>query len=512
MLDITKLSTQTENAEDARSGNYIINLVEDFEKLSTGSHTFYVDTSNYMPGHHLIGINSRMPFHSVGKRIVPSNKIFKIGMFIPSTGFGHIDDFGRFGLSWALQDPQVEFLIGVLDHWEEMGKPTIVIDFFDESPNLRECVIQLYDLFRLYGVHVKHLKLVGHNFEGQPYINALAKELGELPIEYIVEWDMHGHLNTEEVERFNNPDYDRGKPLQYVDKNDWDTIRPNSVTFLNRRPDAARTTLAWLLYKEDYARYDTVTSMYPPLLYHMKGVQDPSQNPKNWITKGFIEGELYKHGFECYIDVTDEDVDDFKEKFRVGESLEDDFDYIGGAESKYIPYNNSSYVWLACETTALMRDNTFNTFITEKTLKPMYTGQALVVFGSPFFISKVKHLGFHTLAEEFEIDESYDSMANPVERATAISKEIKKLLVTPPEELHRRWLLAKDKIIENQIRILSMMSQMTDNFFHHKNQYVFDKMMKDPEHYNADELLKFRTRDVLELYKNFSNINFLNDN
>lgn len=502
-IDITKLRTKTDNGEGTTERIHILNLVKDFDKISCGTESFYVDTSKYMAGHHLIGIYSRMPFHSVRNSPIPSRTVLKIGMFIPATGFGDVDDHGRFVLTWALRDPQIEFLISVLDHWEELGKPVIVIDFFDESPNIREAVVQLYSLFRLYTIHVKYLKITGHNFEGQHHVNAIAKEMGELPFEYIVEWDMHGHLNTGAIENYNNPIYYKGRTFQYEDKNDWDTIRPNSVTFLNRRPDPARTTLAWLLYKEDYSRYNTVTSMYPPLRFHMAGTQDPQNNPKIWVTKGFIEGELYKYGFP-YEDVTDEDVEDFKKKFRVGESLDDDFDFIGALESQHIPYDNSSYVWLTCETTALMKDNSYNTFITEKTLKPMYTGQALIVFGSAFFVSKVKHLGFHTLAEEFEIDESYDSMIDPVQRATAISKEVKKIITTPPEELHRRWLLAKDKIIENQKRVLSMISHHVENFFQNKNRYVYDKMMSPVENYNVDELLNVRTRSILELYKDFS--------
>ena len=66
-------------------------------------------------------------------------------------------------------------------------------------------------------------------------------------------------------------------------------------------------------------------------------------------------------------------------------------------------------------------------FITEKVLKLFNNGQGLILFSQPGFLQKVKQLGYHTLGEEFGINEDYDDVEDNEERMKRVLAETVKI-------------------------------------------------------------------------------------
>lgn len=64
-------------------------------------------------------------------------------------------------------------------------------------------------------------------------------------------------------------------------------------------------------------------------------------------------------------------------------------------------------------------------FTSEKIWKPMVAGQIFVVMASPYYLDGLRELGFRTF--DPYIDESYDHIVNPIERAIAVANAIGKI-------------------------------------------------------------------------------------
>ena len=476
----------------------------------TAYDTYHLDPNgDFMEGvsgHPLIGFFANMPFSKLVGTSAYKNHLAKVGFFLPTSGYGDFDDRGAYVTNWKLREVQIDFLLEFYDHWDEMHQPVLIIDFFDESPELHDIIRQVCHILQMYQIPRNKFYLTGHMINGQQYCNSITDELGESPITYIPCWDMIGHMDTDTINTYHDWDKHAGSSvLSFRDTNDWDTIRPGTVTFLNRRPDPARTLLAWALYKNEYWRHQTVTSFYPPLQYFNIGTAPPDHSPNFWMTPQYLKNLFQAEGCYEWIDAEDGDlseetVADFRTKMRAGLSLEDDHSFIGGPESTYIPHTNTTYIWLTCETNALFTgvEDRSNFFITEKSLKPMYLGLATIIFAFPGYLSKLKKLGWHTLAEEFGIDESYDSIQNAQHRAEAIALQIKRLQSKTPEQLHKCHLAAKPKILENQQRMAAMLSHWSNNYYVRLNSWVIqttDKLIDDPN-YRIDE-------DIYEIFKNF---------
>lgn len=65
------------------------------------------------------------------------------------------------------------------------------------------------------------------------------------------------------------------------------------------------------------------------------------------------------------------------------------------------------------------------TFASEKVWKPMLLGQIFIVMAAPLYLASLRKLGFKTFHPY--IDEEYDLMMDPVERAVGIAKTIRKI-------------------------------------------------------------------------------------
>lgn len=101
------------------------------------------------------------------------------------------------------------------------------------------------------------------------------------------------------------------------------------------------------------------------------------------------------------------------------------------------------------------------TFASEKVWKPMMIGQIFIVMAAPLYLQSLRDLGFKTFGPF--IDEEYDVMMDPVERAFGVARSIKKVIALTDTEFrallkqcapivqHNRTLLHNKDLMEQLI-------------------------------------------------------------
>lgn len=435
-----------------------------------------------------------------------ANPSLVFNFFIPTSGWNEIDKFGRFSANWRLREQQIDFLLSYFEHWDTLKNYNLVIGFCDESPELNEIIEQIYDCMNLYNIPKNKVMIMGHNFLGQKTINKFCKERKELPIKYIVRWHMTGHMDYKKIER-NARHFKPGNSFEFVDNNLWQYKRQFPISFLNRRPTMSRTALLWGLYANGiYAKDIPTISAFPPLKFFKEG-----NTTKDWADQvvhiEYLGHVLQKFQPNLLNTLNPTSMDDFKDKMRVGKTIKGDYEYIGDMESQNVPFENDFYVWLTCETVGDMDQP--NLFFTEKVLKPMNNGQALIVFSQPNFVQRIKKLGYHTLGEEFGIDESYDDIEDNQERMKRVIANVVRICNLDPQELYERWVSAKGKVIENQKRIHLSLTNIRHNYTENLVKHFTNEVHKP---YDADEIFNFSVNKELENYKNFTNFDVFSNN
>jgi len=91
------------------------------------------------------------------------------------------------------------------------------------------------------------------------------------------------------------------------------------------------------------------------------------------------------------------------------------------------------------------------TFITEKTIRPMFNRHPFVVWGNPYILKTLRSYGFKTF--DWLIDESYDECESANDRFNMILKQIEKLNSLPIEKLHKLYYDNID-IMEHNYQLL----------------------------------------------------------
>jgi hypothetical protein len=85
--------------------------------------------------------------------------------------------------------------------------------------------------------------------------------------------------------------------------------------------------------------------------------------------------------------------------------------------------------------------------VTEKILKPLLSKRMFIVVGAPNLLEWLHHKGFKTFTPF--IDESYDSIVDPVERITAITTEIDRLCGMNINDIKKAVILHSDILEHN---------------------------------------------------------------
>jgi|TARA_B110000908_G_scaffold154605_1_gene192071 hypothetical protein len=425
-------------------------------------------------------------------------------MFVPTSGWMETDEFGRYAPNFKLREQQVDFLLSYFESWIDLPHHNLVIGFCDESPFLQEIIEQVYDCMNLYSISKDRVFFMGHNFTGQDDINKFAQERKELPIKYITRWHMTGHMDFTHLESIA---YRHGpQQFEYNTKTiNWDVQRHNKLSFLNRRPSWTRSAMLWGMWDAGIRSISTI-SAFPPLRYFNAGTTEDDWEDQivHWEYMGHVLQKYQPH----LLDGMNEDaVKRFKKDMRVGKSIPGDNEHIGDVESQHIPSKNEFYVWVTCETVGDFDEP--NMFITEKVLKPMVNGHALILFSQKDFLQKFKKLGYKTLGNHFGIDESYDSIIDDSERMTAVLKQVERIARMNLDELHQCWVNAKDDIIMNRKRMYLTLTNMRENYTENLVHHIV-KEISSP--YNKEQLLAYDVVKELKKYRNFSDFSVWMDN
>ena len=87
------------------------------------------------------------------------------------------------------------------------------------------------------------------------------------------------------------------------------------------------------------------------------------------------------------------------------------------------------------------------TFVSEKTIRPMFNRHPFIVWGNPFTLKYLRSLGFKTFG--WLLDESYDEVIDTNKRVDMIISEINRINNLPIEVLHRLYYDNMDTMEHN---------------------------------------------------------------
>ena len=489
----------------------------DGEIIDLVTHSHYGKEGEFRPwlvpsnihGHHHPLIMSNDPYYrrDIGQadtRIDNGPKVIAVDLFIPTSGYSNWSATGNVYIDHSLRPQQLDFLMSFFENWEDLNC-ILLLSFCDESPELTLVLETVYSLMAIYEIPHERVKFTGHNFAGQEVLTAFAKENGEKPLTYIVNWWMLGHVDTTHVELLVERSYQPQEELvgllhQTYSFNPVDmSPKNNTFIFLNRRETDNRLALLYLLWQKGVKHVDSIISAFPPLrLFAIE--PGAHEGERNHYTTVFFKSMLKDLVPSTATEHTDVETHNFKYEMKLGESLPGDHAFIGDTESKFVPLNNDAYIWLTCESTSDLKEK--NLFFTEKVLKPMMYGQALMVFAQPGFIKAFKALGFHTLCEEYGISEEYDNVEDDAQRIDMIAEEIIKVGSVPLLKMHEIHATLEDKIIENKKRMWLMLSNIPD-----QDAFVWQAHNSMVSQIHGNKL--YNTEESLKLYKDFWNLDII---
>ena len=116
-------------------------------------------------------------------------------------------------------------------------------------------------------------------------------------------------------------------------------------------------------------------------------------------------------------------------------------------------YNSDDYTTSAIEIVLETLFDDSRLHLTEKTLRPIACGRPFVLVGTPGSLEYLRSYGFKTFAGL--IDESYDTIQDPLLRLKAIVKELKRLSMLPKHDKELLWRRLYDIANYNKIRFFS---------------------------------------------------------
>jgi len=88
------------------------------------------------------------------------------------------------------------------------------------------------------------------------------------------------------------------------------------------------------------------------------------------------------------------------------------------------------------------------TFTSEKLWKPMMMGQIFFVMAAPFYLADIRKLGFETFSPY--IDEYYDTILDPVDRAVEMISSLKKVTQLNPNDFRRLLENCRERVNHNR--------------------------------------------------------------
>ena len=149
-----------------------------------------------------------------------------------------------------------------------------------------------------------------------------------------------------------------------------------------------------------------------------------------------------------------------------------------------IPHYYKSFCNIICES-LFYRDSKVidalneppSTFITEKVTKSLIVGQPFVIISTPFFLKKLRELGFKTFDKWW--DESYDMIENDNERLEAVKELITTLSKKPISELTKMYKEMNSILKHNQALCLNFKKEATSIIYDSDEYASINKKLSD---------------------------------
>ena len=257
-LDITKLPCVDQNTKE----KFTIDLTA--EDMAGKCWTLELPLG--IEGHELVSCTE---VHRGGysKHRDINESITSMSFFIPTPGRSEMHD-GSPKVTWEFHPQHLDFMIA----------------YFDESPKVEQCIPQLFSCMQMFDIHPSKVIILGQNFDGQEIINQYAKKENTDPVQYVVNWNMHGHLDTHKLEEAVDgigSSYAAVNGAMQISKSEyshipfkdtyWETVKNSTFTFLNRRFSESRLVALWALYLADTWKYKSIVSAFPPQIFHKIG-------------------------------------------------------------------------------------------------------------------------------------------------------------------------------------------------------------------------------------------------
>lgn len=364
--------------------------------------------------------------------------------------------------SYKYTREQYRFLCRVVEHLSKNPEKIMMLSYADEAPLMEDSLTQIYEVCERYDVAIERVFMVGNDFMAQETINDFCRRHEKLPIRYITYWNMVGHLGQVVKEGF---------------EIDFDTKRDVNVVTYNRRFGPERASLLHELWQRGCHKKSLHWSAFPPQRPgEIVSANNFVHTQKAWSTWTFLENE---NKFEL-----------FKKDMKFGECVDDGKGFIVTIdEMGRLP--RTSYQWVVTESTAEL---SHAMFLTEKTLKPFFTGQGFLVYNTPGTVKVIKDLGFVDLSQ-FSVDHSYDTELNPKRRMSKLADEIDKIASLSEDEAFSLWQKSSEEILHNKNRFNKLKSELffencDDRFIRE----VFDPM-------DRKEVMNRTMQDEVELIK-----------
>jgi hypothetical protein len=118
-------------------------------------------------------------------------------------------------------------------------------------------------------------------------------------------------------------------------------------------------------------------------------------------------------------------------------NLENYFDPADADANASADYNNLDYQRTAIEVVLETLFDDTRLHLTEKALRPIACGRPFMLAATPGSLEYLRSYGFETF--DGVIDESYDTIIDPVQRLTCICKEMQRISLLPQQQKQNLW-------------------------------------------------------------------------
>jgi hypothetical protein len=126
------------------------------------------------------------------------------------------------------------------------------------------------------------------------------------------------------------------------------------------------------------------------------------------------------------------------EKFTINNcNLDQSFELNSTSSSYSADYDSNDYKTSGIEVVLETLFDDSRLHLTEKSLRPIACGKPFILVATAYSLQYLRDYGFKTF--NGLIDESYDSMQDPLERLTAIIAELKRIATMPASKKQQLW-------------------------------------------------------------------------